>query len=126
MFGFSFLKKMTEEVADVRQKTVEAVETKTGVDANRRKQGRGRGHSVSGRGRGSRGNDQMRSQISSPMTLPSNEQLENSYHKVYCSWHINLPIHGLLFIAIAVTTVISHVYLVSSIIIIMATPPSIE
>ncbi|XP_021628527.1 serine/threonine-protein kinase TOUSLED isoform X3 [Manihot esculenta] len=70
-----------EEVADVRQKTVEAVETKTGVDANRRKQGRGRGHSVSGRGRGSRGNDQMRSQISSPMTLPSNEQLENSYHK---------------------------------------------
>ncbi|XP_021628525.1 serine/threonine-protein kinase TOUSLED isoform X1 [Manihot esculenta] len=72
---------MTQEVADVRQKTVEAVETKTGVDANRRKQGRGRGHSVSGRGRGSRGNDQMRSQISSPMTLPSNEQLENSYHK---------------------------------------------
>ncbi|KAJ9178642.1 hypothetical protein P3X46_010510 [Hevea brasiliensis] len=72
---------MTQEVADGRQKIVETVETKTSVDTNRRKQGRGRGHSVSGRGRGSRGNDQMRSQISSSMALSPNDQLENSYLK---------------------------------------------
>ncbi|KAJ9189120.1 hypothetical protein P3X46_000451 [Hevea brasiliensis] len=72
---------MTQAVADGRQKTGEPVDTKTSADANRRKQGRGRGHSVSGRGRGSRGNDQMRSQISSSAASASNGQLENSCHK---------------------------------------------
>ncbi|XP_048324196.1 serine/threonine-protein kinase TOUSLED isoform X1 [Ziziphus jujuba] len=70
-----------EAVADGRQMIVETVETKVNVDVNRKKHGRGRGHSGSGRGRGSRVNDQSRSQICPPTILPSNGQLENSYHK---------------------------------------------
>ncbi|KAJ6927651.1 serine/threonine-protein kinase TOUSLED-like isoform X1 [Populus alba x Populus x berolinensis] len=71
----------TQTVNDGKQKIGETVETKVSTDANRRKQGRGRGHSNSGRGRGVRANDQMRSQSSVSVALPSNGQLENSCHK---------------------------------------------
>ena len=78
---------MNQAVAEGRQKIVEAVESKTSSDGNRRKQGRGRGHSVSSRGRGSRANDQTRQQISSSLVTPSNGQFENSYHKVCLHCH---------------------------------------
>lgn len=70
-----------EAVTDGRQTSLEAVETKSNVDVNRKKQGRGRGSSGSGRGRGSRVNDQSRAQISPPAVLASNGQIENLYHK---------------------------------------------
>ncbi|KAA8550116.1 hypothetical protein F0562_001800 [Nyssa sinensis] len=73
-----------EAVADVRQKTLETVDTKAGLDGNRKKQSRGRGHSVSGRGRNSRGNDQPRAQTSPSTILLANGQIENSHHKDGC------------------------------------------
>lgn len=71
-------------VTDGRQTSLEAVETKVNVDANRKKSGRGRGSSGSGRGRGSKCNDQTKTQISPPTVSASNGQIENVYHKV-CS-----------------------------------------
>lgn len=85
-----------QAVADERQMVAETVETKVNVDINRKKHGRGRGHSVSGRGRSSRVNDQSRSQICPPTVLPSNGQLENSYHKV-CLLDETLWITSLIF-----------------------------
>ncbi|XP_050904051.1 serine/threonine-protein kinase TOUSLED isoform X2 [Lathyrus oleraceus] len=55
-----------EAVTDGRQTSLEAVETKNNVDANRKKSGRGRGSSGSGRGRGSKSNDQTKTQNSLP------------------------------------------------------------
>ncbi|XP_061338185.1 serine/threonine-protein kinase TOUSLED isoform X2 [Gastrolobium bilobum] len=70
-----------EVATDGRQTSLEAVETKTNFDVNRKKHGRGRASSGSGRGRGSRVNDQTRIQISPPTVLASNGQIENAYHK---------------------------------------------
>ncbi|XP_020212338.1 serine/threonine-protein kinase TOUSLED isoform X2 [Cajanus cajan] len=70
-----------EVATDGRQTSLEAVETKINVDVNRKKHGRGRGGSGSGRGRGSRVNDQTRTQISPPIVLASNGQIENLHHK---------------------------------------------
>ncbi|KAK3040194.1 hypothetical protein RJ639_028444 [Escallonia herrerae] len=70
-----------EAVGDTRHKVVGTVDTKVGIDVDRKKQSRGRVHSNSGRGRGSRVNDHTRVRVA-PSTVPtSNGQLENSYHK---------------------------------------------
>ncbi|KAL2973400.1 hypothetical protein AAZX31_14G043300 [Glycine max] len=70
-----------EVVTDARQMSLETMETKINVDANRKKHGRGRGSSGSGRGRGSRVTDQTKTQISPPTVLASNGQIESVYHK---------------------------------------------
>ncbi|KAH1093077.1 hypothetical protein GYH30_039017 [Glycine max] len=70
-----------EVVTDARQTSLETMETKINVDANRKKHGRGRGSSGSGRGRGSRVTDQTKTQISPPTVLASNGQIESVYHK---------------------------------------------
>lgn len=76
-----------EVVADGRQTSLEAVETKNNVDANRKKSGRGRGSSGSGRGRGSKSNDQTRTQISPPTISSSNGQIENKDGRLRDQFH---------------------------------------
>ncbi|KAF1889886.1 hypothetical protein Lal_00025216 [Lupinus albus] len=66
-----------EVVTDGRQTTLEAAETKTNVDVNRKKPGRGRGGSGSSRGRGSRVNEQTRTLIPHSAVLALNGQIDN-------------------------------------------------
>ncbi|XP_045831715.1 serine/threonine-protein kinase TOUSLED-like [Trifolium pratense] len=74
-------------VTDGRQASLEAVETKNNVEANRKRSGRGRGSSGSGRGRGSKSNDQTRSQISPPTVSASNGQNENKDGRIKDQFH---------------------------------------
>lgn len=65
-----------------RQKIEGTVDSKTGLEGNRKKQTPGRDNSTSGRRRGSRANDRTKPRISPPTVLQSNGQLENSCQKV--------------------------------------------
>ncbi|XP_058743172.1 serine/threonine-protein kinase TOUSLED isoform X2 [Vicia villosa] len=73
---------VNEALTDGRQTSLEAVETKNNIDANRKKSGRGRGGSGSGRGRGSKSNDHTRTQNSHPTSDASHKdgRLKDQFH----------------------------------------------